>query len=74
MKRDIASVLSDLLPKEREILMRRFGLESDDSETLSEVGAACGNICRERVRQLEFKALEKIRLTNPHLKKYLDDF
>jgi RNA polymerase primary sigma factor len=54
--------LLDSLPaREREVLMRRYGLEGDDDETLEEIGQSF-SVSRERIRQIEAKALEKLRL------------
>jgi RNA polymerase primary sigma factor len=54
--------LLDSLPaREREVLMRRYGLEGDEDETLEEIGQSF-SVSRERIRQIEAKALEKLRL------------
>lgn len=60
LKEKIREILKDLHPREKKILEMRFGLEDGISHTLEEVGEAFG-ITRERVRQIENKALEKIR-------------
>ena len=56
----IAEVLDDLSPREQKILKIRFGLEDGVTHTLEEVGQEFG-VTRERIRQIEAKALEKIR-------------
>lgn len=56
----IREILSDLSPKERKILALRHGLEDGIYHTLEEVGKLFG-VTRERIRQIEAKALEKIR-------------
>jgi len=50
----------DLLPREQQILKMRFGLEDGITHTLEEVGKVFG-VTRERIRQIEAKAHEKIR-------------
>lgn len=57
---DILKVLDTLTPKEQAVIQLRFGLDSGQERTLEEVGRLLG-ITRERVRQLEFRALKKLR-------------
>jgi RNA polymerase primary sigma factor len=61
MKADILSILDTLQPREKEIIRLRFGLDDDQQpHTLDEVGRMVG-LTRERVRQLEARALKKLR-------------
>ena len=67
----VRGILGDLSPKERKILEMRHGLMDGIYHTLEEVGREFG-VTRERIRQIEAKALEKIRTHNKarHLKSY----
>jgi RNA polymerase primary sigma factor len=60
LKNQIREILIDLSPREQEILKLRFGLEDGITHTLEEVGKKFG-VTRERVRQIEAKALAKIK-------------
>ena len=60
LKERLKEVLVDLAPREQKILSMRFGLDDGITHTLEEVGQEFG-VTRERIRQLEAKALEKIR-------------
>lgn len=60
LKERIKEILVDLIPREQKILAMRFGLEDGITYTLEEVGQEFG-VTRERIRQIENKALEKIR-------------
>lgn len=71
LKVQIRKALNTLSYRESEILKKRFGLESDDSLTLEEVGEAF-NVTRERIRQIEVSALKKLR--QPGRNKYLSGF
>ena len=61
LKNKIKNILIDLTPREQEILNMRFGLEDGITHTLEEVGGKF-KVTRERIRQIEAKALEKIRM------------
>ncbi|WP_462327583.1 RNA polymerase sigma factor RpoD [Desulfobaculum sp.] len=56
----IAGVLSDLTPREEQVLRKRFGIGEKSDHTLEEVGKLF-NVTRERIRQIEAKALRKLR-------------
>jgi len=60
LKEHIENVLSSINPRERRVLQLRFGLEDGRSRTLEEVGKEF-NVTRERIRQIEAKALRKLR-------------
>jgi RNA polymerase primary sigma factor len=67
---ELANALSALNPRMRLVLARRFGLDGETPQTLEEVGASLG-ITRERVRQLESRALRELRTVAPGLQLYL---
>ena len=71
LSEQVRAILSDLSPKERKILEMRHGLMDGIYHTLEEVGREFG-VTRERIRQIESKALEKIRTHDKarHLKSY----
>jgi RNA polymerase primary sigma factor len=60
LKEYVGNILKDLDPREQKILRMRFGLEDGVTHTLEEVGEEFG-VTRERIRQIESKALERIR-------------
>jgi RNA polymerase primary sigma factor len=68
--RELANALSSLNPRMRRVLALRFGLDGESPQTLEEVGAGLG-ITRERVRQLESRALRELRIAAPQLELYL---
>lgn len=67
----IEEMLGNLSGREREVLHYRFGLEDGHSYTLEEVGRKF-NVTRERIRQIEAKALRKLRQPSRKLKDFLD--
>jgi RNA polymerase primary sigma factor len=60
LKEELVETLSELSPREQRVLVLRFGLEDGRSRTLGEVGLEF-NVTRERIRQIEAKALRKLR-------------
>jgi RNA polymerase primary sigma factor len=68
--KELASALARLNPRMRRVLALRFGLDGELPQTLEEVGAVLG-ITRERVRQLEARALRELRTVAPDLELYL---
>ena len=60
LRERLKEIMQDLTPREKKILSMRFGLEDGITHTLEEVGKVFG-VTRERIRQIENKALEKIR-------------
>jgi RNA polymerase primary sigma factor len=67
---ELLSALDKLQPRQRRVLVERFGLDGVRPRTLEEVGANLG-ITRERVRQLEARALRELRTVAPGLELYL---
>jgi RNA polymerase primary sigma factor len=67
---ELAEALQRLNPRMRRVLALRFGLDGEPPQTLEEVGAGLG-ITRERVRQLESRALRELRAVAPDLELYL---
>ena len=71
LKEQLLSVLDTLTPREEKVLRLRYGIDDGRSRTLEEVGKEF-NVTRERIRQIEAKALRKLR--QPSRRKYLKDF
>jgi|GEM_PF-822967 len=71
LKEDLAEVLCTLSARERDVLRLRFGLEDGEERTLEEVGNLFG-VTRERIRQIEIKALQKLR--EPNRRKKLEEY
>ena len=73
LREDLAEVLGSLSPRERDVLRLRFGMDDGRQRTLEEVGQLFG-VTRERIRQIEAKALRKLRHPNrsKRLKEYVE--
>jgi RNA polymerase primary sigma factor len=71
LKEQLSEVLSEMTPREQRVLILRFGLEDGRSRTLEEVGQEF-NVTRERIRQIEAKALRKLR--HPSRSRRLKDY
>ena len=67
---ELAAALERLNPRMKHVVLRRFGLDGQPPQTLEEVGNDLG-ITRERVRQLETRALRELRMVAPGLQVYL---
>lgn len=71
LKEQLLAVLNTLTPRENEVLCKRYGLDDAKPKTLEEVGKEF-NVTRERIRQIEAKALRKLR--HPNRTKLLRDY
>ena len=69
-RRDLWQALQSLEPRPRHVLELRFGLAGSEPQTLAEIGDGLG-LTRERVRQIEARALRELRLLAPGLELYL---
>ena len=74
LSEQITSVLADLTPREEQVLRKRFGIGEKSDHTLEEVGKLF-NVTRERIRQIEAKALRKLRhpVRNQVLRSYYEN-
>jgi RNA polymerase primary sigma factor len=71
LREQLMNVLDTLTDREKKVLILRFGIEDGRTRTLEEVGKEF-NVTRERIRQIEAKALRKLR--HPSRSKKLKDF
>jgi len=71
LKSQLLSVIETLTPREQKVIRLRYGLDDGHARTLEEVGKEF-NVTRERIRQIEAKALRKLR--HPNRSKKLQDF
>ena len=60
LREHVLAIINDLTPREQKILRMRFGLDDGITHTLEEVGREFG-VTRERIRQIEAKAIERMR-------------
>jgi len=71
LREQIREILTDLTDREQQVLRLRYGLDDDRSRTLEEVGKQL-NVTRERIRQIEAKALRKLKRKNIRMRDYLE--
>ena len=71
LREQLLGVIETLTPREQKVIRLRYGLDDSHPRTLEEVGKEF-NVTRERIRQIEAKALKKLR--NPNRSKKLVDF
>ena len=71
LREQLLSVIETLTPREQKVIRMRYGLDNSHPRTLEEVGKEF-NVTRERIRQIEAKALRKLR--HPNRSKKLADF
>ncbi len=71
LREQIREILGDLTEREQQVLTLRYGLNDDHSRTLEEVGKQL-SVTRERIRQIEAKALRKLKRKNVRMRDYLE--
>ena len=74
LRSELFDLISELKPKEQQIIIERFGLDGQGAKTLEQIGAEM-NVTRERIRQIEAKALRKLqkRCAKAELADYLEE-
>ena len=70
LRMDLEKLMADLTPQQREVLSLRFGLQDGQTMTLAKIGDRL-SISRERVRQIEREALNKLRKRRADMREYL---
>jgi RNA polymerase nonessential primary-like sigma factor len=70
LRTELAQLMEDLTPQQREVLRLRFGLDDGQALTLAKIGDML-SISRERVRQIEREALTKLRKHRADIREYL---
>jgi RNA polymerase nonessential primary-like sigma factor len=70
LRQDLANLLAELTPQQREVITLRFGLTDGKELSLAKIGQRM-NISRERVRQLEHQALAHLRRRRANVKEYI---
>jgi RNA polymerase nonessential primary-like sigma factor len=70
LHQDIQNLLAELTPRQQEVLTLRFGLDHSPAQSLQEIGARLG-LSRERVRQIEMKAIANLRRHKDRVREYL---
>ena len=72
LRKEMAAALESLAPKEKKVIDERYGFAAERKSTLKKMGSSLG-ISAETVRQIEMRALQKIRGKHGHLKEYLSE-
>ncbi|HEY9626563.1 MAG TPA: RNA polymerase sigma factor, RpoD/SigA family [Coleofasciculaceae cyanobacterium] len=70
LRDDVQQLLSELTPRQQEVMTLRFGLNNHTAQSLQEIGERLG-LSRERVRQIEMKALAQLRRHRERVREYL---
>jgi len=70
LRQDVRQLLAELSPRQREVMILRFGLENKQAQSLQEIGELLG-LSRERVRQIEIQALANLRRHRNKVREYL---